>query len=139
MAEQWDKIIQNGITSFIPRSNKTRQFWTKHNSKVAGSQKAAQETVTIVAATEEEVREWQQESTPAKAVAAILAPVPVENSAISELRKQLELQQEQMKQQQEMISKLLEMQSAGGEGADVPKEKGKPGPKPKNNTDGEGQ
>ena len=136
MAELFDKLIQDGRVSFVPRSNKTRQFWTKYNAKVAGSQNAAKETVTWMPATEEEVAEWRKDAEPTSRNQALPAPAPVSSFALEELQKQMQLQQEQIKQQQEMITKLLESH-VGGENSSE-KERGKPGPKPKNNTNGEG-
>jgi hypothetical protein len=137
MAELFDKLIQDGRVSFVPRNQKTRQFWTRYNAKVAGSQNAAKETVTWMPASEEEVAEWRKDSEPTGKVSAIVAP-PVMNTDLDDLKKQMQLQQEQIKQQQEMITQLLQAQVNVTE-TPAEKERAKPGPKPKNSINGEGQ
>lgn len=134
MVELFDKLIQDGRVSFVPRSNKTRQFWTKYNAKVAGSQNAAKETVTWMPATEEEVAEWRKESEPTAKVSPIIAPAQVNTADLEDLKKQMQLQQEQIRQQQAMITQLLESQNG-----EPSKEPGKPGRKPKTEYNGEGQ
>lgn len=133
MAEIYDKLIQDGRESFVPRSNKTRQFWTKHNARVANSQNAQKETVTIVPATEAEMAELNKLPAPS----TVKAPI----TELEALKKQMELQQELMLAQQRQIQELLNAKSAPA--SDVKelevKEKAKPGPKPKNNTDGESE
>lgn len=144
MAELYDKLIQDGRESFVPRSNKTRQFWTKHNARVANSQNAQKETVTIIPATEAEMAELNK----VPATSTVKAPT----SELDALKKQMELQQELMLAQQRQIQELLNTQKSVVESGTVllppqgqhfsaaemeVKEKVKPGPKPKNNTDGE--
>jgi len=129
MAELFDKLIQDGRESFIPRSTKTRQFWSKFNARIAGSQNAAKETVTIIPATEAEMAELNKQPAPSKVVAP--------TSELESLKKQMELQQELMLAQQRQIQELLNAKEVGEDQNEPPKEKAKPGPKPKNNTDGE--
>lgn len=133
MAELYDKLIQDGRESFVPRSNKTRQFWTKHNARVANSQNAQKETVTIIPATEAEMAELNKVPAPS----AVKAPT----TELDALKKQMELQQELMLAQQRKIQELLNAKSAPTTEVKEPegKEKGKPGPNPKNNTDGESE
>lgn len=133
MAEQYDKLIQDGRESFVPRSNKTRQFWTKYNAKIAGSQNAQKETVTIIPATEAEMAELNKVPAPS----IVKAPT----SELDALKKQMELQQELMLAQQWQIQELLNAKSGPTTEIKEPesKEKGKPGPKPKNYTDGESE
>lgn len=140
MAELFDKIIQDGRVSFVPRSNKTRRFWDKYNAKIAGSSNAQRETVTWMPATEEEMAQLRYQQAPAKVVSIPVAPVP--SADIEILKNQLALQQEQMEKQQKLIEQLLTgvaTQTPDSGQAEPGKEKGKPGPKPKNNTNGEDQ
>lgn len=136
MAELYDKLIQDGRESFVPRSTKTRQFWTKHNSKIAGSQNAQKETVTIIPATEAEMAELNKVPAP--------TPSKAPSTELDALKKQMEMQQELMLAQQRQIQELLNAQKAVQEfqtpatETDV-KERAKPGPKPKTNTDGEAE
>lgn len=137
MAEQFDKIMQDGRVSFVPRSNKTRLFWTKYNAKVAGSQNAAKETVTLVPATEEEVAEWRRESEPIGRSHSTVATPPVNSPILEDLQKQMQKQQEQIKQQQEMITRLLAMQAGSEQNEEISGAPGKPGRKPKTENNGE--
>lgn len=125
MAELFDKIIQNGITSFVPRSNKTRAFWMKQNAKVAGSEKASKETVTIMPATDEEVAEWLAVPVAAPTASAVPAQIPINSQALEVLQKQMQAAQDQIQKQQDLILQLM-----------AEKERNKPGPKPKTDTNG---
>lgn len=135
MAELFDKIMQDGRVSFVPRSNKTRRFWDKYNAKIAGSSNAQKETVTWQPATEEETKAYY-----AQLEAKPVQTIPVQNNELEALKQQLA-------EQQKLITELLvralpqssvgPAQVAGNETGEESKEKGKPGPKPKNNTNGE--
>lgn len=103
MAELFDKIIQDGRVSFVPRSAKTRAFWTKYNSRIAGSSNAQRETVTIVPATEEEVAELFTHSDS-------IAPVQNKTASSPELlalREQIAAQQALIERQSLLFEKLL--------------------------------
>jgi hypothetical protein len=134
MAEKHLKIIQNGRSSFVPHSRQTVDFWTKYNSKVAGSNAAHKETVTIMQATAEEEAELAKLHQGNKSQQA----APAANSEVQELKAQLALQQQQMSQQQELMTMLLK-QLNGEKSESEPKERAKPGPKPKNENNGESQ
>jgi hypothetical protein len=112
MAELFDKLIQNGIESFVPHSAKTRAFWTKHNSRIAGSQNAQKEMVTIMPATEEEMASLRAQ-TEVPAAKPIAGGFAVPNAELEALKKR-------MAEQDEVIKQLLE-----------DKQRSKPGPKPK--------
>lgn len=131
MAEVYDKIIQDGVTSFVPRSQKTRAFWTKYNANIARSQNASRETVTIVPATDAENAELNAAAAP---VAKAVAPVQASND--------IEVLKAQLAQQQQLIQTLLGTLAPKVEpttpDTDV-KEKAKPGPKPKTDTDGKSE
>lgn len=137
MAEKHLKIIQNGRASFVPYSRQTVDFWTKQNSKVAGSNAAHKETVTIMPATAEEETELaklHQSNKPTNVG-------PIQNNEVQELKAQLA-------QQQELMTMLLKQMNAAGapqvlsidplqSAVKEEKERGKPGPKPKTENNGE--
>lgn len=121
MAEKMLKIVQEGRESFIPDNQRNRSFWTKQNAKVAGSYNAQREFVTILPATAEEMAMLEQQNT-----------LPTVPKITATPANEIESLKQQVAQMQEMISKLTQP-------AEEPKEKGKPGPKPKTDKDGEGQ
>lgn len=119
MAEsKWDKLIQDGRTSFVPRSVKTRAFWTKYNSRIAGSQNAQREMVTILPATDEEIATLNVQIE-APAIKPVSGGFVVPNTELEALK-------QRMAEQDEIIKQLLE-----------DRQRSKPGPKPKDKTDGE--
>lgn len=105
MAEKYLQVIQNGISSYVPDNRFNRSFWAKQNAKVSRNRNAQQEVVTIREASPEEV-EFMQSS----GFLSNVAPTNRSNE-IDELKATVALQTAQ-------IAALLE--------------KGKPGPKPKN-------
>ena len=121
MAEKMLKIVQDGRESFIPDNPRNRSFWTKHNSRVAGSYNAQKELVTILPATQQELAELERQSL------AAISQKPVVTASNSEL----DTLKQQVAQMQEMIAKLTQPVE------EQPKEKAKPGPKPKTDKDGE--
>jgi hypothetical protein len=121
MAEKMLKIVQDGRESFIPDNRFNRAFWTKHNSRVAGSYNAQREFVTILQPSQEELAELEKQSM------LEVAKKPTVTTAVNEL----DALKQQIAQMQEIIAKLTQP------GEDQPKEKGKPGPKPKTDKDGE--
>lgn len=92
MAEKYLKVIQNGVASFVPDNKRNRDFWTKQNAKVSRSRSAHQEIVTIMEARPEEVAFMQQSGSPANIFQPVIQPV----SEVSELKKLLAKQQEQI-------------------------------------------
>ncbi len=130
------KIVQGGRESFIPDNQHNRQFWTKQNSKVAGSHNAQEEYVTILQATTEEVAQLEKQNA-ASLPQKVVAPVP--NNELDALK-------QQVAQMQEVITKLTRIQApyaAPSQEITAPeeqqKEKAKPGPKPKTDKDGESE
>lgn len=117
MAEKYLKVIQNGVASFVPDNKRNRDFWTKQNAKVSRSRSAHQEIVTIMEARPEEVAFMQQSGSPANIFQPVIQPV----SEVSELKKLLAKQQEQ-------IDKLL----AQNERKETPEQKVKPEPPAEN-------
>lgn len=147
MADKYLKVIQDGVTSYIPDNANNRKFWTNQNKRVAKSQYGQKEMVTILPASEEEVAHMNQQVVNS-------APVQKGPSDIEKMQSLFAQQQQQIASQQLLINKLLlgdtmpvntaippakedapNANPVSSEG-DV-KEKGKPGPKPKNNTDGQ--
>lgn len=124
MAEKYLKVIQDGVTSFIPDNSKNRTFWAKQNAKLGKSKLAQFEMVTVIPATDEEVAFMNQPVT----TPTVIQPT-VATSELEKMHAMFALQQEQIAQQQLLINKLLLV--------DTDKEKVKPGPKPKTNNDGE--
>lgn len=124
MADKYLKVIQDGVTSYIPDNANNRKFWTNQNKRVAKSQYGQKEMVTILPASEEEVAHMNQQVVNS-------APVQKGPSEIEKMQSLFAQQQEQIASQQLLINKLLL-----GEDTEQ-KEKGKPGPKPKTNTDGQ--
>jgi|SRR6476646_1557190 len=121
MAEKMLKIVQDGRESYIPDNRFNRAFWTKHNSRVAGSYNAQRELVTILQPSQNELAELEKQT------ALEIGQKPV----IAAANNELDTLKQQVAQMQEMIAKLTEPVE------EQPKEKGKPGPKPKNDKDGE--
>lgn len=113
MAEKYLKVIQNGVSSFIPDNRRNRDFWAKQNVRVSRSRSANQETVTLFEASPDEVMFMQQSGSKHNS-----AP---QSAELEDLKKLVAAQQEQ-------IAKLI---SAVGSEDDV-QERGKPGRKPKN-------
>lgn len=133
MFEKLLKLIQGGNESLVPDNVHNRKFWSKQNAKIAGSQNAQNEMVTIMPATEQEMASYYAAQKPT-------TTIPVAGNKMEALEKQLA-------QQQELINKLLLAQipapadaakdtEPAGE-SEPTKERAKPGPKPKINTDGE--
>lgn len=102
MAEKFDKVMQDGQVSFVPFNPKTRAFWAKHNSRIAGSGNAQRETVTIVSASEEEVKEFLSHN-----VTPVTSVQPTVAAEIEALKGQLNSQQGVIAKQEELINKLL--------------------------------
>lgn len=100
MAEKYLKIIQNGVASYVPDNRRNRDFWTKQNAKVSRSRSSHQEIVTIMEARPEEVAFMQQSGSPAN----VFQPIVQTPSEVSELKKLLAKQQEQ-------IDRLLKAQT----------------------------
>jgi DNA-binding ferritin-like protein len=133
MAEKMLKIVQGGRESFIPDNQRNRQFWTKQNSKVAGSHNAQEEYVTILQATAEEVAELERQN--AAAVSPkVIAPSPEKIAALS----QITALEQQVAEMREMLAKLSQPKEPSASD-DQQKEKAKPGPKPKTDKDGESE
>lgn len=143
MADKYLKVIQDGVTSYIPDNANNRKFWTNQNKRVAKSQYGQKEMVTILPASEEEVAHMNQQVVNS-------APVQKGPSEIEKMQTLFAQQQEQIASQQLLINKLLlgdtpvatqtKEETPIAEGStegDGIKEKGKPGPKPKTNTDGQ--
>lgn len=124
MAEKYLKVIQDGVTSFIPDNSKNRTFWAKQNAKLGKSKLAQFEMVTVIPATDEEVALMNQ-----PAVSSTPVAPTVTTTELEKMQALFAQQQEQIAQQQLLINKLLL--------GDTDKEKGKPGPKPKTNNDGQ--
>lgn len=131
MAEKYLKIIQNGVESFVPDTKRTRDFWTKQNSKVVRSYAAQRETVTIVPAKDEEVAFMTNPVALSKAIEQAPAAPVVDTSKLESLEAKLA-------QQQELITLLLKKQNEDTSDTEQ-KERGKPGPKPKTKDNGESQ
>jgi uncharacterized protein with von Willebrand factor type A (vWA) domain len=121
MAEKMLKIVQDGRESFIPDNRFNRSFWTKHNSRVAGSYNAQRELVTILQPSQQELAELEKQN------AEVLGQKPIATTSTNDL----DALKQQVAQMQEMIAKLTQPTE------DQPKEKAKPGPKPKTDKDGE--
>ena len=128
MAEKYLKVIQDGITSYIPDNAKNRSFWAKQNAKLGKSRNAQFEMVTVVPASDEEVAFMNQPVTSS-------APVTptVTTTELEKMQALFAQQQEQIASQQLLINKLL----LGDAAETDAKEKAKPGPKPKTNNDGQ--
>ncbi len=128
MFEKLLKLIQDGKSSLVPDNVHNRKFWSKQNAKIAGSQNAHKEMVTIVPATEQEMAEYYAAQKPT-------TTIPAAGNKMEALEKQLA-------QQQELINKLLLAQMPAPSDPDSEpepiKERGKPGPKPKTENNGEG-
>lgn len=141
MAEKYLKIIQNGAVSYVPNNQANKNFWAKQNSLVSRSHAAHKETVTIMEATDEEVA-FMQHSDVGSSKIAVSSVLANDNSAILEMMNRLQKQNEE---QAEKIAALMAKHeksenavnvSGDSSNADNPeisgnKEKGKPGPKPK--------
>jgi len=139
MAEKFLKVIQDGVTSYIPDNAKNRAFWTRQNARLGKSKLAQFEMVSVLPATDEEVAFMNQ---PAVSTAPVTPTVTT--TELEKMQALFAQQQEQIASQQLLINKLLL-----GDTPVVPpvkeeltapveleqKDKGKPGPKP--NTDGQ--
>lgn len=132
MAEKYLRLMQDGITSYVPDNKQTRDFWARQNARLSKGRNSAQEMVTIERATDEEV---QFMTKPVAESAAYLQKLANPETATAE---QLAKMQAMIESQQALINKYLlgniDAVSTPVEGAD--KAKGKPGPKPKTESDG---
>lgn len=136
MAEKYFKIIQNGTISYVPNNQANKNFWAKQNSLVSRSHAAHKETVTILEATDEEVAFMQHSDVGSS------KPTPrhaqnIDTNTILEMMNRL---QKQNDEQAQKINDLLAKQNEqitesptgpNDESDTILKEKGKPGPKPK--------
>lgn len=127
MADKYLKVIQDGISSFIPDNPKNRTFWAKQNARLGKSKMAQFEMVTVIPATDEEVAFMNQPTV----ITAPVAPT-VTTTELEKMQALFAQQQEQIASQQLLINKLL-LSDVDSE----QKEKSKPGPKPKSNNDGQ--
>lgn len=153
MAEKYLRIMQDGVTSYVPDNRQTRSFWANYNKRVAGGRNATNEIVTWQPATDEEVAFMT------KPASETSANIQRQANVAAATEEQLAKLQQQLLSQQELINKLLlekmsptqddkPTSSAETESNTAPglqasalnsepeKVKGKPGPKPKTENDG---
>lgn len=127
------KIIQDGRESFIPDNRQNRSFWTKQNSKVAGTHNEQKEFVTIIQASPEELAELERQNAAAVSPKVIVSS-PEKIAALS----QITALEQQVAEMREMLAKLSQPKEPSASD-DQQKEKAKPGPKPKTDKDGESE
>lgn len=146
MAENYLKLIQDGVTSYVPDNKQNRDFWARQNARLGKGRSAANELVTILKATPDEVEFMTK---PVAESAAFLQKQSNPESATAE---QLAKMQAMIESQQALINKFLLGSIPSDIGVPVPgptpgvtdasdllnadKPKGKPGPKLKTETDG---
>ncbi|MCW3466500.1 hypothetical protein [Chitinophaga nivalis] len=117
MPEKYLKVIQNGNTTFIPDNQRNRSFWTKQNTLVSRSKSALSEIVTVLPASDDEVSHMQHSDVGTSMASNHTSAITQDNSAIFEFLNRLQKQNDSLN---EKISELT-----------AEREKGKPGPKPK--------
>lgn len=140
MAEKYLKVMQDGsIVGFIPDNSQNRNFWARQNARLGkGGRTAAAEMVTLVPASDEEAEHMTK---PVVESAKAVSNKPQAVSEVDQLR-------EELRQQQALINKLFlnsnsiyenkeEGERNDGEETTSILEKKKPGPKPKNQENGE--
>jgi hypothetical protein len=126
MAQKFLKVIQDGLTSYVPDTKFAREFWAKQNARLGKNRNAQHEIATIMPASEEEV-EFMTKPVAESSVSDSIKSILPSDDRLAKLQSQLESQQALINT---LMGKLIDAQPQATE------VKGKPGPKPKTDNDG---